>query len=795
MALQTVLYFFAGGCGSSSATDPKIFPPSIVSQPESKTVTANQTATFTVAATGTPPLSYQWRKNGANIAGASAASYMTPSTTMSDSGSTFDVAVSNTAGTVTSAAATLTVNAAPVAPTITNPPANQTVMAGQAATFAVVAGGTAPLAYQWQKNGANIAGAIAASYMTPSTTMSDSGSTFDVVVSNTAGTVTSAAATLTVVSTFAILNVNVANVTKSTAQITWTTDRPSDSQVQYGTNAAYGSTTPLDSALVVSHSVLLSSLNQDTLYHFRVMSRDASQAVSTSADYTFATAGATTGAIDSHPVVLDSNGRLLPWTTYDQIVKLNVAMLENGLPLDSRTGLPLYYFYPYFDSNMLQGISWFHNPAGLFAMFVETALGYYPYSQDIRIMTIAEGVLTYDLQNGLTPSDASWASVPFASSDGGSTTYSGASGGGASGAGDGPGVIEPDKVGELGYGFLKMYEFSGNPQYRDEAIQCANMLASHIRAGTATSSPWPFRVNARTLAVLEDYTADVIGPIRLFDELIRLNVGNVPSYQSARQTAWTWLMTYPMVNNVWSNYFEDRPIEPDLSGTNAYTALQTARYLLLHPEFDPNWQTHVAGIIQWVETVFAFPRFGALAIGEQAKYNFVMCSHTSRYASVLALWYEKTGDLTALEKAYRSFNWASYLTRASGVTVTGLDAGLDSQSWFSDSYADFIPHVVAGMGAIPQWSPPLESHLLRSTSVIRSVSYLSGEIDYETFDTTSAEVLHLTFVPAQVTANGVALPRQTVPSQPGWTFDQPTGVLHISHTNSTVLKILSTPAP
>jgi len=702
-----VLYFFAGGCGSSSATDPKIFPPSIVSQPESKTVTANQTATFTVAATGTPPLSYQWRKNGANIAGATAASYMTPSTTMSDSGSTFDV-----------------------------------------------------------------------------------------VVSNTAGTVTSAAATLTVVSAFAILNVNVANATKSTAQITWTTDRPSDSQVQYGTNAAYGSTTPLDSALVVSHSVLLSSLNQDTLYHFRVMSRDASQAVSTSADYTFATAGATTGAIDSHPVVLDSNGRLLPWTTYDQIVKLNVAMLENGLPLDSRTGLPLYYFYPYFDSNTLQGaLNWYHNPAGLFAMFVETALGYYPYSQDIRIMTIAEGVLTYDLQNGLTPSDASWASVPYASSDGGSTTYSGASGGGASGAGDGPGVIEPDKVGELGYGFLKMYEFSGNPQYRDEAIQCANMLASHIRAGTATSSPWPFRVNARTLAVLEDYTADVIGPIRLFDELIRLNVGNVPSYQSARQTAWTWLMTYPMVNNVWSNYFEDRPIEPDLSGTNAYTALQTARYLLLHPEFDPNWQTHVAGIIQWVETVFAFPRFGALAIGEQAKYNFVMCSHTSRYASVLALWYEKTGDLTAMEKAYRSFNWASYLTRASGVTVTGLDAGLDSQSWFSDSYADFIPHVVAGMGAIPQWSPPLESHLLRSTSVIRSVSYLSGEIDYETFDTTSAEVLHLTFVPAQVTANGVALPRQTVPSQPGWTFDQPTGVLHISHTNSTVLKILSTPAP
>jgi hypothetical protein len=90
------------------------------------------------------------------------------------------------------------VNAAAVAPTITTPPANQTVTAGQTATFAVVAGGTAPLSYQWQKSGANIAGATSASYTTPVTITADSGSTFAVVVTNTAGTVTSSAATLTV---------------------------------------------------------------------------------------------------------------------------------------------------------------------------------------------------------------------------------------------------------------------------------------------------------------------------------------------------------------------------------------------------------------------------------------------------------------------------------------------------------------------------------------------------------------------------------------------------------------------
>ncbi len=91
-----------------------------------------------------------------------------------------------------------TATAAPVAPTITTQPGNQTVTAGQTATFTVIAAGTAPLTYQWQKNGVNIAGATSSSYTTPATTTSDSGSTFRVVVTNTAGTVTSASATLTV---------------------------------------------------------------------------------------------------------------------------------------------------------------------------------------------------------------------------------------------------------------------------------------------------------------------------------------------------------------------------------------------------------------------------------------------------------------------------------------------------------------------------------------------------------------------------------------------------------------------
>src|SRR6266852_2985980 len=108
--------------------------PTITTQPANQAVTSGQTATFTVVAAGTAPLGYQWQKNGVNIAGATATSYTTPATTTADSGASFAVVVSNTAGTVTSAAATLTVNAAAVAPTITTQPANQSVTSGQTAT-------------------------------------------------------------------------------------------------------------------------------------------------------------------------------------------------------------------------------------------------------------------------------------------------------------------------------------------------------------------------------------------------------------------------------------------------------------------------------------------------------------------------------------------------------------------------------------------------------------------------------------------------------------------------------------
>ena len=188
----------AGSVTSSAATLTVNTPVTITSQPASQTVTVGQTATFSVSATGSFSTTYQWRKNGVNISGATAASYTTPVTTAADNGSQFSAVVTSSAGSVTSNTATLTVTAAPVAPSITTQPASRAVASGQTATFSVTASGTAPLSYQWRKNGTSIAGATAASYTTPGTTAADNGALYSVIVSNSLGSVLSSNATLTV---------------------------------------------------------------------------------------------------------------------------------------------------------------------------------------------------------------------------------------------------------------------------------------------------------------------------------------------------------------------------------------------------------------------------------------------------------------------------------------------------------------------------------------------------------------------------------------------------------------------
>ncbi len=181
---------------SFNVTGPANVAPSITTQPQNQTVTAGANVTFTSGANGTPAPTFQWRKNNADINGATNSSLTLNNVQAGDAGN-YTLVATNSAGTATSNAATLTVNAATSAPVITQQPSNQTVTVGNAVTFTAAASGNPAPSYQWQFNGANIGGATASTYSIGSVTANQAG-TYRVVATNSAGSAQSNDATLTV---------------------------------------------------------------------------------------------------------------------------------------------------------------------------------------------------------------------------------------------------------------------------------------------------------------------------------------------------------------------------------------------------------------------------------------------------------------------------------------------------------------------------------------------------------------------------------------------------------------------
>ena len=506
-----------------------------------------------------------------------------------------------------------------------------------------------------------------------------------------------------------------------------------------------------------------------------------------------------------HAVVLDGEGGLLSWVdpqdnAYATVVRLAWERLLTGFPIEEN-GLPTWLAYCCFDSRTLRGTAWPHNPACVFAGLTDGAAAYYAYSGDRRVVDLVRRALDYHLANGTTPADPAWAwpGVPYASADHGATRYRGAHDFRYAGEqdpprlgrGDGYGTIEPDKVAELANALLVAWQLTGDLRYRDTAVAWAALLARHVRAGDATHSPWPFRVVAETGVAKEEYTAHVTPFLRLFDTLVRLRVGDEAAWRRARGLAWEWTLAFPLVTDAWANYFEDVPWQPDLRNTNQLAPGELARYLLEHAELDPQWREHSKHLIDWIVRTFGGDtpkergvQWGATVISEQREYQYKMGSHTARYASVVALWHEKTGDAPARDVAFRSFNWATYMCDRRGVVRVGP---VEESLWFSDGYGDYIRHFMTGMGAVPEWSPPGEDHLLRSTSIVPEIAYERQAIRYRAFDDTGEDVLRVTFAPATVTADG--LPLATSATGQGWSYDARRGVLRVRRVGARAIAI------
>jgi hypothetical protein len=535
-----------------------------------------------------------------------------------------------------------------------------------------------------------------------------------------------------------------------------------------------------------------------------------------------------------HSAVLDAQGRVLAWyhpeknLGYDEFLRLDWDFLEHKVPIDTTTGVKVYLTAPIFDGKTLQGVSWQVNPASTFAHLMDLLLGWYPYSGDDESIGVLREMLDYQLAHGLTPADWDWASVPFATGCLHEKEYGRC-------IQDMPqgfyGGIEADKVGELGLSFVEFYELTGERKYLDEGIKCANQLAKHVRPGDAFHTPWPYRLDAHAGTVIagEEYGGMIVAPVRLFDELVRIGEGDTASYKKTRDAAWKWILDNPLNKESaawekWVGYYEDVP--KDTVNQNDMLSMMTAYYILSREdpaELDPNWKEDVGYLLDRSrELLGRGPFYGAWAIDEQLRpdggiggaatpevtfpepggqllrsYGRGCCSRaglvcrTSQWGAINAMYFEKTHDGRAREDAFRSLNYATYFLESDGkINCCGDSA--ENGYWFEDGYGDAGRSFTWAMGAVPEFAPIGQDHLLRSSSIVRKVKYGNQSIQYQTFDKSATEVLRLSFKPEHIAAGNTSLTERSDLNQDGYTIRQLSDgdyELRVRHSGSNEIRI------
>ena len=467
--------------------------------------------------------------------------------------------------------------------------------------------------------------------------------------------------------------------------------------------------------------------------------------------------------IAGHEVRLDAGGKIVPWyspTTkaYDQFLRQRWNFIKTSVPV-LPSGHPLYYFCNGFSSTEPAiSVDKAMNDVGeKIPNWFESARLYYAYTGDTNVMDIVRRLIDYAIAHGTSPSSFAWPNFPHTTTRADDTEFEGFTPNFAKHE------VQLDHAGEMGLTYFRLWQFTGEPNYLTHALHVADALAMQARVGTATRSVWPYRVKLDDGEIKAEYGANWIGCYALLDSLVTTGCGNTGVYFRARELTRDFMLKFPMKTGCWTDGHSDNGVNSHTYKSNMSKS-NTALYLFDHPEFDPDWRTHIPMLIAWTETNFVYrttggepaEAFGAQIVGEQDGFNFKMDYQTARHAAECARWFAASGDARYREKAYRCLNWVTYCSDGKG-RATESPYSLNIATWWSDCYGEcprMFYHVFA---AVPEWAPPGEDHILFSEGILADVSYRSGEVRYTARDRTGTEYLRLSFRPAAVTLSNAPL--------------------------------------
>jgi hypothetical protein len=358
---------------------------------------------------------------------------------------------------------------------------------------------------------------------------------------------------------------------------------------------------------------------------------------------------------------------------------------------------------------------------------------------------------------------------------------------------------------------------TGSEAYLKVAEKIATTLAKHIKEGDNDHSPLPFKVNALTGEIGKlksnrgtdedagesSYTSNWTAMMRLFLELIEMDLDQDGMYEKGFDTTLKWMKDYPLKNNKWGPFFEDIPGWSDTQ-TNA---ISFAHFMMDYPGYFPEWQTQVEGIFDWVyETMGndSWKSYGVEVVNEQTVYQTPGNSHTSRQAS-MELYYSKlSGNGSRIANAIRQLNWATYMVDNDGKNCYPRD-----EVWLTDGYGDYVRHYLRSMAIYPELAPSISNHILKSTSVITQADYapdfnkklapdFSRDEEYKTlifyksYHDESIEVLRLVEEPTKILVWHKEIPKKKKIEGESWTWKplERGGILTIRHTKGNHVRIL-----
>lgn len=403
--------------------------------------------------------------------------------------------------------------------------------------------------------------------------------------------------------------------------------------------------------------------------------------------------------IGNHEAVFDADGHLHPWTSWRDALKREMDWYGR---CPAEKGYPRFVVLTFMNGDYQPDAK---RPDMIPAMQQATGimsyLKYYAWSgrQNPQLLAYARAMGDYLMREASTPAGVKYPHFPRSTGKALALPQPEDSGCQA----DHPFEVEPDKGAMAAYALVLLADETQEQKYLDYGRAVAGVLAANMKEGSATQSPWPFRVDYRTGAGRGEVSANMSYALRLFDQMAARGHAE---FGAPREQLWRWVKTQQIPNAagngaLWVQFHEDYEM---LTNRNSWSPMNLARYLIERKEkLDPEWKQDARSLIDFTIAHFTTIRSGVPVCGEQDDDKDPWGGALSNYGGVLALYAAATDERQYKALARQALDYCLYAIDEDGCpgqsALTRRRGG-----WQEDAHTDVIHNYMDAIAAFPDWA-------------------------------------------------------------------------------------------